>query len=77
MVYNTSEAGSKGIIYEDLIAVLTGALQQSLTEIQRLKDQVASQERTISAITNTLGAMVNTTISFEEKLGKLQSVVTS
>jgi len=71
-VYNTSETGSKGIIYEDLIAVLTAALQEKNAHMEHLRAEAFEREHEISVLTTVVRTLVNQTIAIEESMRKLR-----
>jgi hypothetical protein len=71
-VYNTSETGSKGIIYEDLIAVLTSAVQESHARMEHLRAEAIEREHEISVLTTVVRTLVNQTIAIEESMRRLR-----
>ena len=71
-MYNTSETGSKGIIYEDLIAVLTSAVQESHAHMEHLRAEAIEREREISVLTTVVRTLVNQTIAIEESMRRLR-----
>ena len=71
-MYNTSETGSKGIIYEDLIAVLTAALQENHAHVEHLRVEAIERENEISVLTTVVRTLVNQTIAIEESMRRLR-----
>jgi hypothetical protein len=74
LVYNTSETGSKGIIYEDLIALLTSALQETHARMLDLSRKVAEHEHVISSLSEAVKTLSDQRVELAIELEEMKQV---
>jgi hypothetical protein len=82
LVFNSTEAGTKGVLYQDLIAILVEAVQEQAHENHVLKQALLARDRAFDAIRDREGTLVaqvdegrQALATLSERLAKLEMIL--
>ena len=79
LVYDIKETGTKSVLYEDIIAILTAALQEHIEKvtkmeevIKRYDEAIKKSEADLSRVNGEIRSLSETLISLERRLNAIE-----